>query len=109
MSGAHIVAITCSSSGYLEEHFIQKGFNKVGKYCKGAGDNSMPPEELATLTALTLGCITCALVITAGVSLLGIGYTIAPRKVHKLKTRALKSLLEAAVTGATAVLISTAF
>ena len=69
----------------------------------------MSPHELATMTAFALGGITCALVITAGISLLGTAYTIAPRQIHKLKTRALKSLLAAAVTGATAIAISTAF
>ena len=69
----------------------------------------MDPKEFAPIAAFTLGFITCALVLTAGVSLLGTGYTIVPRQVHKLKTRALKTLLVAAVTGATAILISTSF
>ena len=62
----------------------------------------MSPQELATLTAFALGFITCALLLTAGVTLIGTGYIIAPRQVHKLKTRALKSLMAAAVTGAAA-------
>ena len=31
--GADVVIITCSSCGYCEEHFTQKGLSKVGKPC----------------------------------------------------------------------------
>ena len=69
----------------------------------------MPPQDLTTLTAFALGLITCALVLSAGLALLGTGYTIAAREIRKLKAMALKSLMAAAVTGAAAILISTSF
>ncbi len=69
----------------------------------------MSPQELTTPTAFALGLITCALLLTAGLSLLGTGYTIEPRKVRNLKTRALKTLLAAAITGSSAVVIATSF
>ena len=62
----------------------------------------MSPQDMATITAFTLGGISCALGLTAEVSLLQTVSTIACRKADKLKARALKSLLAAAVTGATA-------
>ena len=75
----------------------------------GAGSKAMYPQELATTTAFALGFVTFGLALTAGVSLLGTTYTIAPRQVRKLKTRALKATAAAAVTGAAAVLLSTNF
>ena len=69
----------------------------------------MPPDDLATTTAFTLAIITGALLVTAAALLLGTCFTIAPRQVHKLMTRALKSLLAAATTGAAAIAISATF
>ena len=69
----------------------------------------MSPQDLATITAFTLAGITFTLLATAGALLLGTCFTIAPRQVHKLMTRALKSLLAAATTGAAAIAISTTF
>ena len=69
----------------------------------------MSPQELATLTAFALGFVTCGLVLTASLSLLRTTYTIAPRQVRKLKTKAITTMAAAAVTGAAAVLLSTSF
>ena len=69
----------------------------------------MPPQDLATITAFTLAGITGALLVTAGALLLGTCFTIAPRDIHKLRTKALKSLLAAATTGAAAIAISATF
>ena len=75
----------------------------------GARNKAMSPQELTTISAFALGLITCGLVVAAGVSLFRTTYTIAPRQVRKLKTRALKATAAAAVTGAAAVLLSTNF
>ena len=69
----------------------------------------MPPQHLATITAFTLAGITGALLVTAGALLLGTCFTIAPRDIHKLRTRALKSLLAATTTGSAAIVISATF
>ena len=61
------------------------------------------------MSAFALGFVTFGLVLTAGVSLLRTTYTIAPRQVRKLKTRALKTIAAAAVTGAADVRLSTSF
>ena len=69
----------------------------------------MPTQDLAIITTFTLAGITCALLVTAGALLLATCFTIAPRHIHKLKTKALKSFLLAAVTGAAAIAIPTTF
>ena len=65
----------------------------------------MPPQDLATITTFALAGITCALLVTVGAFLLGTCFTIAPRQVHKLRSRAFKIFLLAAVTGAAAIAI----
>ena len=107
--GSDVVVITRESCGYCEEHFRNRGFNKVGKTCNRCKNDAMHPQELATLTAFALGFITCGPVLTAGVSLIGTAYTIAPREIKKLKTRALKAMVIAGFTGAGAVVIFTSF
>ena len=72
----------------------------------GAGNKTMSPQELATPTAFALGFITFGLVLTAGASMIGTAYTIAP---HQVRSRALKTLAAAAVTGAAAAVVSTNF
>ena len=57
-------------------------------------------ETVTVLTAFALGFIAVGLTITASVTLLGTGYTIAPRRLQKLKVRALKHLGIAALAGA---------
>ena len=32
--GAYVVIITCNSCGYFEEHFRDRGLDKVGKRCE---------------------------------------------------------------------------
>jgi hypothetical protein len=48
----------------------------------------MNAAELTQLTTFALGFLGRGLVITAGVTILGTGYTIVPHRLHKLKTRA---------------------
>ena len=63
-------------------------------------------ETVTVLTAFALGFMAVGLTISAGVTLLETGYTIAPGRLHKLKTRALKHLGIAALAGATAAVLA---
>ena len=61
-------------------------------------------ETLTDLTAFALGFIAVGLTISAGVTPLHTGCTIAPVGLQKLKSRALKHLVIAALAAAAAVL-----
>ena len=65
-------------------------------------------EALTEVTAFALGFIAVGLTISAGVTLLQTGYTIAPGRLQKLKTRALKHLGIAALAGAAAAALAMA-